>query len=161
MNKTDFFNAMSLLSASVNIITTDGPAGKGGITASAVCSVTDTPPMLLVCINKRSSIHNKIIQNKQVCINILSAGQEDIARIFAGQSDISHDERFVESLWLVGGNGVPVLQGATVNLQGEVSHQQDTGSHTVFFIALSAGSFKENPSSLTYFNRQFHSLGHC
>ena len=79
MNKPDFFNAMSLLSASVNIITTDGPAGKGGITASAVCSVTDTPPTILVCINKRSSIHNKIIQNKQVCINILSAGQEDIA----------------------------------------------------------------------------------
>ena len=161
MNKPDFFNAMSLLSASVNIITTDGPAGKGGITASAVCAVTDTPPTILVCINKRSSIHNKIIQNKQVCINILSAGQEDIARVFAGQSDISHDERFIQSLWLVGSNGVPLLQEATVNLQGEVSYQQDSGSHTVFFIALSAGSCKDTPSSLTYCYRQFHSLGHC
>ena len=51
---TDFRNAMSMLSAAVNVVTTDGPAGRHGFTASAVCSVTDTPPTLLVCMNTAS-----------------------------------------------------------------------------------------------------------
>ena len=43
VEKQDFRNAMARLGAAVNIITTDGPAGRAGFTASAVCSVTDTP----------------------------------------------------------------------------------------------------------------------
>lgn len=41
-----FRDAMSKLAAAVNIITTEGPAGRAGFTASAVCSVTDEPPTL-------------------------------------------------------------------------------------------------------------------
>ena len=33
----DFRNAMARLPAAVNIITSDGPGGRCGITASAVC----------------------------------------------------------------------------------------------------------------------------
>ena len=39
-----FRQGMSNLGAAVNVITTDGAAGQAGFTASAVCSVTDTPP---------------------------------------------------------------------------------------------------------------------
>lgn len=52
-----FRDAMSSLSAAVNIVTTDGPAGRCGITATAVCSVTDTPPSLMVCINSNSAMN--------------------------------------------------------------------------------------------------------
>lgn len=44
VEKQDFRDAMARLGSAVNIITTDGPAGRAGFTASAVCSVTDTPP---------------------------------------------------------------------------------------------------------------------
>lgn len=43
-DKASFRDAMAHVGAAVNIITTDGPAGRAGFTASAVCSVTDTPP---------------------------------------------------------------------------------------------------------------------
>jgi hypothetical protein len=42
-DKQSFRDAMAQVGAAVNIITTDGPAGRAGFTASAVCSVTDTP----------------------------------------------------------------------------------------------------------------------
>ncbi len=45
-------DAMARLGAAVSIVTTDGPAGRAGFTASAVCSVTDDPPTLLVCMNR-------------------------------------------------------------------------------------------------------------
>ena len=56
VDQQTFRDAMSCMGAAVNIITTDGPAGRAGFTASAVCSVTDTPPTLLVCLNRGASV---------------------------------------------------------------------------------------------------------
>lgn len=55
-DKQSFRDAMAHVGAAVNIITTDGPAGRAGFTASAVCSVTDAPPTLLVCLNRSASV---------------------------------------------------------------------------------------------------------
>jgi flavin reductase len=46
----DYRDAMACLGAAVSIVTTDGAAGRAGFSASAVCSVTDDPPTLLVCL---------------------------------------------------------------------------------------------------------------
>lgn len=70
---TDFRNAMSLLSSAVSVVTTAGLAGRYGFTASAVCSVTDTPPTLLVCMNQSSSSHMHFVENKILTVNVLSA----------------------------------------------------------------------------------------
>ncbi|MBZ4280826.1 flavin reductase [Mycobacterium tuberculosis] len=48
---------MASLSAAVNVVTTAGEAGRCGITATAVCSVTDTPPSVMVCINANSAMN--------------------------------------------------------------------------------------------------------
>jgi flavin reductase len=54
VERKEFRDAMARLCAAVNIITTDGPAGRAGFTASAMCSVTDTPAdRMLVCMNQR------------------------------------------------------------------------------------------------------------
>jgi len=52
VSREQFRDAMARLGAAVNIVTTDGTAGRAGFTASAVCSVTDDPPTLLVCLNR-------------------------------------------------------------------------------------------------------------
>ena len=49
-----FREAMSRVAAAVHIVTTNGPAGLAGITATSVASITDDPPMMLFCINKTS-----------------------------------------------------------------------------------------------------------
>ena len=55
LSTVEYREAMSRLGAAVSVITTDGPAGPSGFTASAVCSVTDAPPTLLVCLNRSAS----------------------------------------------------------------------------------------------------------
>ena len=50
-----FRDAMCRLGAAVHVVTTDGPAGKSGFTATAVCSVSDAPATLLMCINRGAS----------------------------------------------------------------------------------------------------------
>ena len=56
VEKQAYREAMARLGAAVNVITTDGPGGRAGFTASAVTSVTDTPPTLLVCANRTNDL---------------------------------------------------------------------------------------------------------
>nr|WP_269530312.1 flavin reductase [Asaia astilbis] len=55
LSKEIFRDAMARLASAVTIITTDGENGRHGFTASAVCSVSDDPATLLVCVNRSAS----------------------------------------------------------------------------------------------------------
>ena len=66
-----FREAMSRLGAAVHVITTAGPGGKAGATATAVCSVSDAPPTLLMCLNRRSQTNPAVVENGVFCINTL------------------------------------------------------------------------------------------
>jgi flavin reductase len=91
----DYRDAMARLGAAVNIVTTDGRAGRAGFTASAVCSVTDNPPTLLVCMNRGSSAYACVRENGVVCVNVLSARRERLFRL-----NLNHSRRFIASLAL-------------------------------------------------------------
>src|SRR5882672_4701545 len=89
-----FREAMSRLGAAVHVVTTDGPSGKTGFTATAVVSVTDQPATVLVCLN-RGAISQPILRGNGVfCVNTLRAGDEIIADTFAGRTKVERDRRF-------------------------------------------------------------------
>ena len=69
-----FREAMSRLGAAVHVITTAGPGGKAGATATAVCSVSDAPPTLLMCLNRRSQTNPAVVENGVFCVNTLGDG---------------------------------------------------------------------------------------
>lgn len=94
-----FRDAMASLSAAVNIITTEGDTGQCGITATAVCSVLDTPPSLMVCINANSAMNPVFQGNGKLCVNVLNHEQELMARHFAGMTGMAMEERFSLSCW--------------------------------------------------------------
>jgi len=100
LSKEAFREGMSRLGAACNIITTDGPAGRAGFTASAVCSVTDSPPTLLVCVNRSSSVYDRFADNEALCVNTLKPDHEELSRLFGGK--IGMDERFAAAAWTTG-----------------------------------------------------------
>ena len=79
-----FREAMSRLGAAVHIITTAGPAGKSGFTATAVCSVSDQPATLLVCLNRGSSSAPILTQNGVFCVNTLGRQRRETRRSVRG-----------------------------------------------------------------------------
>ena len=89
-----FREAMSRLGAAVHVVTSAGAAGKTGFTATAVCSVSDSPATLLVCLNRRSNSAPVLAQNGVFCVNTLGAGEEKLADLFAGKSGVHLHERF-------------------------------------------------------------------
>ncbi len=82
-----FLQAMAEAATSVTLVTTDGPAGRFGVTVSAFASVSADPPMVLACINRKSPAAAAIAANGGFCINVLSAAQSFLADVFAGRSE--------------------------------------------------------------------------
>ncbi|SAK48501.1 4-hydroxyphenylacetate 3-monooxygenase reductase subunit [Caballeronia catudaia] len=154
--RKQFRQAMSHLGAAVNVITTAGTHGRCGITASAVCSVTDAPPTLLVCINRSSAMHAAFAGNRKVCVNVLPGHQEQIARHFAGLTQLSMEERFSLPCWNEGANGVPVLRDALASLEGIIVEAKEVGSHSVMFVQTDTIRVRDDGDSLIYFDRNFH-----
>lgn len=158
--KQPFRDAMASCAAGVHVITTDGKAGRYGITMTAVTPITDEPPTVMLCINRNASIIPIITANNSLCINTLAAGQQDVAEHFAGITRLSPEERFAYHIWHRGENGQLEVEGALAHLHGSITGHHAVGTHFVFYVALNEIKIlPQQPPALLYFRRNFKSLG--
>ncbi|WP_040519297.1 flavin reductase [Gordonia aichiensis] len=155
----EFRAAMANLSAGVTIVTTDGRHGRAGTTVTAVCSVTDTPPMMVVCINKSATSHDAFVANDTIGINVLGHEQQSVALVFANATDIPRERRFDDPRWDLHTFGVPVLSGAAASLVGRISSVSLQGSHSVLFVEIDEVATSADSGGLVYYQRAFHGVG--
>lgn len=161
---TDYRNAMSLLTSAVSVVTTAGPSGRYGFTASAVCSVTDAPPTLLVCMNRASYLHTHFIDNNILAVNVLGAHKQGISRVFS--SKLQSCERFKQGIWSELITGAPVLDDSLVSFDCCIAQAQPVGTHDIFIcrvVAIRINQPAQQQQGLVYFNRTYHFVGdaHC
>jgi len=150
-----FREAMSRLGAAVHIVTTTGPGGKTGFTATAVCSVSDQPAMLLVCLNRRSNSAPVLAQNGVFCVNTLGAEEERLADMFAGRSGVHLEERFAVGEWITLKTGSPVLASGVVAFDCRTIEIKAVASHNVFFGAVEAVRLGPTGQALVYHDRLY------
>ncbi|QIB34131.1 flavin reductase [Ancylobacter pratisalsi] len=156
VTRQDYRNAMARLGAAVTIVTTDGPGGRHGFTASAVCSVTDSPPTLLVCLNRGSSASAAIHANGVLCVNTLGGGHEHLSNLFGGRTPPA--ERFAAGEWKVSATGAPMLLDAVAAFDCRIVRSVEVGTHDVLFcevVGLAQGGAREG---LIYFSRRYHAV---
>jgi flavin reductase len=158
-DRQQFRDAMARLGAAVTVVTTDGPAGRAGFTASAVCSVTDTPPTLLVCMNRNSRLNPTVKENGRLCVNVLSATQQRLSDLFAGFTGAGSAERFTGAVWLTLATGAPVLADAVAALDCEVEEVLEKGTHSVIFAGVRAIRLGAPGPALIWFSRDYHPIG--
>jgi len=149
-----FREAMSRLGAAVHVVTSAGPAGQTGFTATAVASVSDQPPTLLVCLNRRSLSAPVLSANRVFCVNTLRAGEEAIADLFAGRSG-NREQRFAAGEWTTLTTGSPVLASAVVAFDCRVSDVKAVGSHNVIFGVVEAVRLGAAGEALLYHERAY------
>ena len=150
-----FREAMSRLGAAVHIITTAGPGGKAGATATAVTSVSDAPPTLLMCLNRRSQTNPAVVENGVFCVNTLGAGDANIADVFAGRTGVTGSDRFTTGDWQVLATGSPVLTSAVIAFDCRIVEVRSVGSHNVFFGAVEAVRLGLSGPALVYHERAY------
>jgi flavin reductase len=150
----EYRDAMACLGAAVNIVTIDGSAGRAGFTASAVCSVTDDPPTLLVCINRSSSAYASVRANGVVCVNVLSPRHQQLSQLFGGK--LPAEERFAATAWSTLETGAPVLADGAVAFDCQIVDVANIGTHDVLFCRVVALRHTDYTDSLIYFGRDYH-----
>ena len=149
-----FVHAMSRCAATVSVVTTDGPAGRAGLTVSAMTSVSadgDTPTML-VCVNRGASAAGPILANGCFAINVLATGQQDVADLFAGRTGAA--DRFAGRRWDVLETGAPILDGLA-GFDCTVQSSDEVGTHLVLIGAVRAVRVAEAGTPLIYGMRSY------
>lgn len=148
----DFRTAMARLASAVTLVTTDGPGGRRGMAATAVTSVTDDPPTVLVCVNRSTRSHALIQQNGIFAVNVLSADQQALVPLFSGGEDdpFAGSERWHRMV-----TGAPVLRDTITSLDCVLDQTFAIGTHSLFVgrvVGIAAG---HAAAGLVYFDRQF------
>jgi flavin reductase (DIM6/NTAB) family NADH-FMN oxidoreductase RutF/DNA-binding transcriptional LysR family regulator len=152
-----FLSGMSHAACTVNVVTTDGIAGRHGVTVSAMVSVSaDLPePVLLVCIHHRSPVAAALLGNGVFCVNVLREDQWLISDSFAGRTAAQGAARFECARWTTQVTGAPRVVDALVAFDCRVTASEQVGSHYVVFGAV-LDVFEAGPGApLIYANRAY------
>lgn len=133
--RSQFLEGMSRAACTVSVVTTDGPAGRAGVTVSAMASVSaDAPgPCLLVCVHEKSAAAAAIAANGAFCVNVLGAGQAHVSDTFAGRIKTVDGDKFGPFDWGTIETGAPALDEALTVFDCRLKQMVEMGTHKVFF----------------------------
>lgn len=124
----EFRSAMSRFASGVTVMTTADAAGRPhGITVSAFCSVSMTPPMVLACIHKETASHYAFLERQAFVVHILGEHQQQISQQFAEPLV----DKFSGTEVYETAEGLPMLRDALVTLECRVASVHDGGDHTI------------------------------
>ncbi|NEC91725.1 alpha/beta fold hydrolase [Streptomyces sp. SID12501] len=151
LTQDDFREAMARLAAPVTVVTTiDGDGRPRSFTASAVCSLSAQPPLLLVCVNTGGSSHEAFTTADHFLVNVLDHEQASVARDFA-QSDRRQAEAALVPLEL----GLPGLPDASARFACTRQQVLPGGDHSILIGRLESVALSDAPP-LIHFHRGWH-----
>ena len=150
--------AMSRFAGAVHVVTTDGLAGRRGVTVIAACSVSDDPPTILVCLNRMKPDNDCFAQNGVFALNTLAQGQRPVADAFSGMTGLPQDERFALAEWETVASGAPVLVGALASFDCHLVEAKDFATHRILLGKVTGIRIGDSVEPLIYYHRAYRAL---
>ena len=141
--------------SSVVIVATGAKGRRAGCTVTSVCSLSDSPPSVLVCLNNASAARKAVVENGRFTVNYLLDSHQDEANRLAGRSGDTGDDKFSSDCWLDGVEGLPYLDGALATLVCDVANVLEFGTHSVVCGAISRALVADGSSPLLYGQGQY------
>jgi flavin reductase len=148
---------MCLAATGVSVVTTDGPAGRFGLTVSAVSSVSAEPPMILICVNRKSPAVRAFDVNGTFAVNLLGAQNRAYAETFSGRPQKGKPFDFTNHEWCDGQAGLPLVTDATAVFECETHESVDVGTHRIYIGRVFA-AHRGVSDPLVYCNRAFRRI---
>lgn len=154
-----FIQGMALSASTVNVVTTDGRAGRAGVTVSAMTSVSadGKSPTLLVCIHHLSEAARAIAKNKCFCTNVLKDDQIHISDVFAGRRRPPDGDKFSCARWLPMPSGALRAEDPLAAFDCRLKSGERVGTHYVFIGEVGEIFTSSRGSPLIYANRAYRS----
>ena len=149
----EFRKAMSCFASGVTVVTTEHDGARFGITVSAFSSLSLDPPLVLVCIDKSTHIHDVIGKAERFAVNMLDEGQQEISNQFASRIDDRFDGVEVEE----GRLKLPLLSGALAAVECRLHATLPGGDHTIF-VGEVIGTHMRDGNPLLYYRSEYRTL---
>lgn len=153
VDRDAFKDAMSQLASAVSIVTTGTANEPHGTTVSAFMSLSLDPPMVLVSLDRRSSLLSRISPESSIGVNVLSTEQDTLAQRFATKGL----DRFKGVDWAMA-DGAPKLAGNHTWIAGRVHSIVPGGDHCLVLVSVTAAETGSN-CPLLYWQREFGTHG--
>jgi flavin reductase ActVB len=149
-----FKAAMAGFPSGVTLVTTATPNGRWwGFTATAVCSVSVDPPLVLVCLAKSAECAPVFAEAPGWTIQILRPEHAKLAFRFATRGA----DKFGGGEFEPGNRGTPVLADACAVLECEAFDHHDGGDHTILVGRVLSVPVEGGPAAVFY-RRNFHQM---
>lgn len=156
--RQQFLEGMSRAATFVAVVTTDGEAGRFGVTISSLTSVSadGDQPSLLACLHHLSPAAAAVLKNRRFSANLLHEGQHGISDLFAGRTAPGdHAARFDAVDWTPGSLGQPMLEGATASFECQVATSVLWETHYIIVGRVMGIRLSDDPSALLYGQRAY------
>ncbi|RYH07015.1 MAG: flavin reductase [Alphaproteobacteria bacterium] len=156
--RSQFLEGMSRAATFVAVVTTDGEAGRFGVTISSLTSVSadGDHPSLLACLHHQSPVAAAILRNRTFCANLLHEDQHDVSDLFAGRmTACEHAARFDRIDWASGALGQPALAGATASFQCQLATSVLWETHHIVIGNVVSVELSDNSAALLYGQRAY------
>jgi flavin reductase (DIM6/NTAB) family NADH-FMN oxidoreductase RutF len=128
VDQSAFRAVLGRFATGVTVVTTRDKRGRdAGMTVSAFSSVSLEPPLVLICIDHAASIYNTLAKATHFVANILSEGQEAIARRFSEKDP----NRFEGIGYERGQTGCAVIFDVLGYIECGIIARHEAGDHTI------------------------------
>jgi len=145
-----FRESMAGLCSGIAVITARRPDGEPcGLVATSVSSFSARPPSVLVSVDHSSRCHRALVDGDTFGVHVLAAGQDDLARVFAGRGD----EKFAGVDWSWD-DGVARIAGCLSYLRCRRSALFELYDHSLLVGDVTGGSMADGAEPLVYLWRR-------
>ena len=145
---------MSRFASGVTVMTTADAAGRPhGITVSAFCSVSMSPPMVLACIHKETASHYAFLERQAFVVHILGEHQQHISQQFAEPAEDKFNGAHIGE----SADGLPMLNDALVTLECRVAGVYDGGDHTIIVGTVENADIRSG-APLIYYHHDYRKI---
>lgn len=142
------------IASGIAIITARDGHQDVGMTVSTLCSVSLSPPLILVCVDRQASMHDLLVQHPKLGVSIVATEHEAHSRRFADRNAI---QRFDGVPFTRGKSMVMLLDDAMAHLECQLVRHHEAGDHTIFIAEVERGALGEG-RPLLYFRGGYAQL---
>jgi flavin reductase (DIM6/NTAB) family NADH-FMN oxidoreductase RutF len=152
LDEKTFREAMGKFATGITVVTTELDGEIHGMTANAFISVSLNPPLVLVSVDQKAGMHEKLKKAGRFTVSILNQDQQALSMHFSRQRLLESVVPFYEKL-----GGQSVIKDALAAVSCRLYDAHPSGDHTLYIgevEELKVGSGKP----LTYFEGKYNDI---
>lgn len=150
IDSSTFRQVLGRFASGIAIITARDGDRDVGMTVSSLCSVSLSPPLVLVCVDHQAAMHDVLLHHPKLGISIIASEHEAHSRRFA---DKNETRRFDGVPFTRGESQVMLLDNATAQLECQLVRHYEGGDHTIFIAEVERGRMGQSRPLLHFGGR--------